>query len=52
MTDLHVFTFRREDEELSISNSDHTVDDLQSAYERRRQVQQRQVVAVNVWRKK
>ena len=41
-----------EDEESYVSNSDRTIDDLQSAYERRRQVQQRQVVAVNVWRKK
>ena len=36
-------------------NSDsehHSVDDLQSAYERRQNVQERQFIAVNVWRKK
>lgn len=41
-----------EDEESYVSNSDHTIDDLQSAYERRQQVQQRQKIAVNIWRKK
>ena len=41
-----------EDEESYVSNSDRTVDDLQSAYERRQQVQQRQAVAINIWRKK
>ena len=34
------------------SHEDRTVNDLQSAYERRREVEERQLVAVNIWRKK
>ena len=40
------------DDSSNSESEQRTVDDLQSAYERRQNVQERQYIAVSVWRKK
>ena len=40
-----------EESHSDVDDTDHDID-LQSAYERRQAVQERQIVAINIWRKK
>ena len=52
MADFTYSPSAEEDGESDVTDGDRTVHDLQSAYERRQQVQERQEVAINLWRKK